>query len=97
MNVLEAAKAAQNESVTKPVSVSREKLAVQNQPKTRKIGKRSDPAYMQAAFWLTRGVSADLDIELGRARRSGEDLGDRSDVVEKLLRDWIALRRESDR
>ena len=58
----------------------------------RKPGKRKDPGYLQAGFWLTKETSADLDIEIGLAKRRGEHLGDRSDVVEMLLRRWIDSR-----
>ena len=58
----------------------------------KKLSKRQDPDYFQVGFWLTRETSASLDMELAMSKKTGESLGDRSDIVEKLLREWIASR-----
>lgn len=55
----------------------------------RKSGKSSDPDFVQSAFWLSRKTSAALDLEIARTRSQGEEIGDRSEVVEGLLKQWL--------
>lgn len=59
----------------------------------RKSGKSSDPGFVQSAFWLSRKTSAALDLEIAKARSKGEEIGDRSEVVEGLLMEWLKGRK----
>jgi len=99
VGVLKAAQKAQAADADKPrvrKRGSRKPVDSQPVPETPaavgrpRTGKRSDPTYAQRGFWLSNATSAQLDIELARAMRDGEDLGDRSDVVEILLTQWFS-------
>ncbi len=52
-------------------------------------GKRSDPDFAQATVWLNKTTLAEVDIALRRARLADENLGDRSDLIERLLTRWL--------
>ncbi len=55
-------------------------------------GKRSDPEFASTSVWLRRTTLLDVDIELRRDRLENPELGDRSDLVEQLLLNWLKRR-----
>ncbi len=55
-----------------------------------KLSKRMDPDFRAATLYLKIGTSDALDDAITAANRAGKPIGDRSDVAELAIEEWLA-------
>lgn len=61
-------------------------------PPSKKLSKRQDPDWQPVTLFLTLETSDAMDDAIRDAKRSGAPIGDRSDLADLAIRDWLARR-----
>ncbi len=84
--ILDRANAAQGGKLTGPAKTKPKPV---KPTKGEAKSKRSDPDWKPVTLYLTHQTSNGIDEVILAAKRLGKPLGDRSDVAETAIREWL--------